>query len=109
MQNSIIVGHHIGFDFAVLNPAFQEHLGGQLRNQILDTNQLAKRITSPFYKMEIGQGKNFSLDALCKQYGVPIYDRHTASGDALITALLFLKLIGRLEGKGIRHLIDLLR
>lgn len=109
LQNSIIVGHHIGFDFAVLNRAFQEHLGGQLRNQILDTNQLAKRIHSPFYEMNIGQPKNYSLDALCEQYGVPIYDRHTASGDALITALLFLKLIGRLEGKGVANLGELLR
>jgi len=109
LQNSIIVGHHIGFDLAVLNRAFQEYLGGQLRNQILDTNQLAKRVNSPFYKTAIGQEQNFSLDALCKQYGVPIYDRHTASGDALITALLFLKLVGRLEGKGVLTLKDLLK
>jgi len=109
LQNSIIVGHHIGFDFAVLNRAFQAHLGGQLRNQILDTNQLAKRINSPFYEMNIGQRKNYSLDVLCEQYGVPVYDRHTASGDALITALLFLKLLGRLKGKGLTNLAKLLR
>ena len=54
LQNSVIVGHHIGFDFAVLNRAFQEHLGGQLLNQILDTNYLAKRIHSPFYKTTVG-------------------------------------------------------
>ncbi|MFK7981353.1 MAG: PolC-type DNA polymerase III [Saprospiraceae bacterium] len=103
LQDSVIVGHHIGFDFAVLNRAFQEHLGGQLHNQLLDTNYLAKRIKSPFYKMNVGQNQNFSLDALCEQYGVPIYDRHTASGDALITALLFLKLMGRLEKKGVSN------
>ena len=108
LKNSIIVGHHIGFDFAVLNRAFQEHLGGQLRNQILDTNYLAKRIISPFYKMNVGQNQNFSLDALCQQYSVPIYDRHTASGDALITALLFMKLVGKLEQKGVVSIQDLL-
>lgn len=102
LQNSVIVGHHIGFDFAVLNRAFQEYLGGQLRNQTLDTNYLAKRIQSPFYKTTAGQNQNLSLDALCQQYNVPIHDRHTASGDALITALLFLKLMGRLEKKGIK-------
>jgi len=108
LQNSVIVGHHIGFDFAVLNRAFQEHLGGQLRNQTLDTNYLAKRIHSPFYKTSIDQNLNFSLDALCKQYHVPVHDRHTASGDALITALLFLKLMGQLERKGVKYLGDLL-
>lgn len=109
LQNSVIVGHHIGFDFAVLNRAFQEYLGGQLRNQLLDTSYLAKRVKSPFYKMNIDQNKNFSLDLLCEQYGVPIYDRHTASGDALITALLFLKLVGKLEQKGVKGLGALLR
>lgn len=107
LKNSVIVGHHIGFDFAVLNRAYQEHLGGQLRNQLLDTNYLAKRLKSPFYKMNVAQNKNFSLDLLCEQYGVPIYDRHTASGDALITALLFLKLIGRLEQKGVEQVGEL--
>ena len=109
LQNSVIVGHHIGFDFAVLNRAFQEHLGGQLRNQTLDTNYLAKRIHSPFYKTTAGQNQNLSLDALCKKYHVPVYDRHTASGDALITALLFLKLMGRLERKGIQNLKELIK
>jgi len=75
----------------------------------LDTNYLAKRIHSPFYKMAVGQTQNFSLDALCKQYQVPIRDRHTASGDALITALLFLKLIGRLEAKGVHEFGDLIK
>ena len=109
LRNSVIVGHHIGFDFAVLNRAFQEHLGGQLRNPVLDTNYLAKRIHSPFYKTSIDQNQNFSLDALCKQYHVPVHGRHTASGDALITALLLLKLMGQLERKRVRKFEDLMK
>jgi DNA polymerase III epsilon subunit-like protein len=40
-----------------------------------------------------GQIQNFSLDALCDMFGVIPHDRHTASGDAFITAQIFLRLL----------------
>ena len=38
-----------------------------------------------------------SLDEICDIYKIRKSDRHTASGDAFITALLFLKLKKKLE------------
>jgi len=35
----------------------------------------------------------FSLDGLCNLFGVIPHDRHTASGDALTTAQVFLRLL----------------
>lgn len=102
LQNSIIIGHHIGFDFAVLNRAFQQHLNGHLRNQTLDTATLAQRVQTSFYKANAMHNQPLSLDALCKQYSVPVYNRHTASGDALITAVLFVKLMAKLEKREIK-------
>lgn len=109
LQNSVLVGHHVGFDFAVLNLAFNQHLYGQLRNPTLDTVHLAQRIQSPFYQTISNINEQLSLDELCLQYNVPIYNRHTAGGDALITALLFVKLMGRLEKKGIEDWGSLFR
>jgi DNA polymerase-3 subunit epsilon len=37
--------------------------------------------------------REFTLDALCDLFGVIPHDRHTASGDAFITAQLFLRLL----------------
>ena len=37
--------------------------------------------------------RRFTLDALCDLFGVIPHDRHTASGDAFITAQVFLRLI----------------
>jgi DNA polymerase III epsilon subunit-like protein len=37
--------------------------------------------------------QGFSLDALCEFFDVAPHDRHTAGGDAFITALIFLKLL----------------
>ncbi len=37
--------------------------------------------------------RHFTLDALCDMFGVIPHDRHTASGDAFITAQVFLRLV----------------
>ena len=37
--------------------------------------------------------RHFTLDALCEMFGVIPHDRHTASGDAFITAQVFLRLV----------------
>ncbi|MEM6316644.1 MAG: 3'-5' exonuclease [Bacteroidota bacterium] len=104
LKNSIIVGHHIGFDVAILNHALQRHFGIQLRNSTLDTGWLAKRIENPTLR-----GFNPSpLDQLCAEYRIPLGERHTAAGDAYITSLLFLKLLGRLGQRGVKLRKDLL-
>ena len=37
--------------------------------------------------------RRFTLDALCTMFGVIPHDRHTATGDAFITALVFQRLL----------------
>ena len=37
--------------------------------------------------------RQFTLDALCEMFGVIPHDRHTAAGDAFITAQIFLRLV----------------
>jgi len=37
--------------------------------------------------------RHFTLDALCTMFGVIPHDRHTATGDAFITAQVFLRLL----------------
>ena len=93
LRDSIIVGHHIGFDVAILNQALKKHFEITLNNKTLDTAWLAKRITNPTATSFTPQ----PLDALCKEYNIPLGKRHTAAGDTFITALLFLKLLARLE------------
>jgi DNA polymerase-3 subunit epsilon len=42
--------------------------------------------------------RRYTLDALCTMFGVIPHDRHTADGDAFITAQVFLRLL-RLSGR----------
>ncbi len=106
-RDSIIVGHHIGFDLAILNEAMKSHFGATLKNKVVDTGLLAQRLESiqPVYPIDRSR---YSLDALCQQFHVTVTKRHTASGDAFITGVLFLKLLSRLEKRGVKTLSQLL-
>ncbi|MCZ6556877.1 MAG: exonuclease domain-containing protein, partial [SAR324 cluster bacterium] len=49
-----------------------------------------------------------SLDSLIRRYGMQNAGRHTALGDALMTAELFLKLLAQLERRGLTKLGEVL-
>lgn len=106
LKDGVIVGHHIGHDIATFDEAYDRHWGFRLFNRALDTMNLALH----FDKAGAFSGrppiKRFTLDALCDVFGVIPHDRHTASGDAFITAQVFLRLrrLALKHGRG-----DLLR
>ena len=72
-------------------------------NKTYDTVNLAKRVDTHFSQPGLFNNKELSLESLCERYAVEINDRHTAMGDAMATALLFIKLIKKLEKRGIKN------
>ncbi|MEO0732661.1 MAG: 3'-5' exonuclease [Bacteroidota bacterium] len=102
INDRMIVGHHIGFDVEMINLALARHGAGPLRNRVVDTGRLAERLQPVGYWTPPDQ---FSLDKLARRYRIPLSDRHTALGDAYITAVLWLKLTGRLREKVQRKLL----
>ncbi len=92
LRDGVIVGHHIGHDVAALDQACGRHWGIPIFNRVLDTMNLALH----FQKAGAFSGRpplrRFTLDALCDVFGVIPHDRHTAAGDAFITAQVFLRL-----------------
>lgn len=87
VKNSTLVGHHINFDVAMVNYALQRLNAGKLKNQTRDTNRLFKKVG------HFSEEQNFSLDHLCEKYQIKASNRHTALGDAYITALVFQRLL----------------
>lgn len=85
--NSILVAHHAAFDMAIINEALARLDLPKLKNKYIDTAQLFERVI-PANR----HPKQLDLDHLAQFFKIPLHDRHTANGDAYITALIFIKL-----------------
>ena len=92
LKDGVIVGHHIGHDIAMLDTACERHWGFQLLNRWLDTMYLALHLQKTGAFAGRTPVRRFTLDALCEMFGVMPHGRHTAAGDAFLTAEVFLRL-----------------
>ena len=104
LDDAIIIAHHTKFDITMINNALKRLQVGPIQSKQLDTNYIHKKIAT-----ENRFKKLFSLDELCDLYNITMHDRHTASGDALLTAFLFLKLTTKFKKNNILNLTELIR
>lgn len=102
IKNAVLIGHHIAFDVEMINTALKRMQLPKLKNKQIDTGILYK-------KLEGKKEQHYALDYLCNEFKIPKHDRHTASGDAFITALLFLKILSKLKKQRNVHYSDLFR
>ncbi len=100
LRDGVIVGHHIGHDIEALNCAFKRHFHLQLKNRSLDTMDLTLHLNDDGAFADRPMAAGYSLDALCEMFGVVPHDRHTAGGDAFITAQIFLRLLRAAKAVG---------
>ena len=92
-SDSVLVGHDIAFDLAFLTGPAERH-GIELPGRVLDT-LLLSAVLHP------ADGEAHGLDAVAARYGVPVLGRHTALGDALVTAEILVRMIDQLAAAGI--------
>lgn len=105
----ILVGHHLGFDLAMLERAGRSLGLRKIKNPGLDTYDLAVRLDrGRYYDPRTIPSREYSLDRLCERYGISLDDRHTAAGDAFLTAQLLIKLLKVAAAKGIRSYGELM-
>lgn len=100
--NSVLIAHHTAFDIEMINAALKRMKLPKLKNKTIDTGVLYKKLKGK-------KDNHFNLDVLCDEFNIPKHDRHTSSGDAFITALLFLKIIAKLKTERTIHYSDLFR
>ena len=107
LRDGVIVGHHIGHDLQSLNAACERHFDLQLENRSVDTMDLTLHLkdAGAFDGRRVPEG--FSLDALCEMFDIAPHDRHTAGGDAFLTARIFIRLLRAATRAGRTNLASL--
>lgn len=101
-RDAVLVAHNAPFDMRFLSMAAEPD-GLSFSNPVLDTVLLAAHLH--------GSEDSLTLDRLAEVYSVSLPEevRHTAHGDALATAGVFMRLIAPLAAAGVRTLGDAIR
>ena len=94
-EDTVLVGHNVSFDLQFLAPA-EAATGVELARPALDTLLLHAALHPDH--------QEHSLDAIAGRLGVSVVGRHTALGDALVTAEVFVALAVLLRRRGVRTL-----
>ncbi|WP_162128681.1 exonuclease domain-containing protein [Flavobacterium phycosphaerae] len=85
-QDCIVVAHNASFDYRILRTEFNR-LGYDYVKPTLCTVELSQKLIP-------GQA-SYSLGKLVRSLGIPVTDRHRASGDAMATVKLFKMLLAK--------------
>jgi DNA polymerase-3 subunit epsilon len=97
--DAVLVAHNAAFDMQFLQ--LKEDIAGvAFDNPVLDTLLLSS-VVHP-------NQEGHSLDAIAERFNIRVVGRHTALGDALVTAEILLKLIPLLQAQGIHTLEEAL-
>lgn len=98
-KGTLIIGHHIGLDMKFINRACRIFFGQSMRNPCLDTLRLAmiwreKQAASHYERFNLNI--SYTLSDLATEFELPRFTAHSALGDALQTAYLFMYLVKKI-------------
>jgi DNA polymerase-3 subunit epsilon len=90
VEDTVLVGHNVAFDMKMLQMK-ETDTGIVFANPVLDT-LLLSAVIQPAQA-------DHDIEAIAGRLGIRIIGRHTALGDAMVTAEMFLKMIPLLQAK----------
>ena len=89
LGNRPLVGYCIAFDRAMLDRALRPHYGFGLPNRLIE---LRERYRRHVQRIRPEHAAEANLDVMASELGLPLFERHTALGDAITAALVHIRL-----------------
>jgi DNA polymerase-3 subunit epsilon len=100
VHNAVLVAHHAGHDLRFLNAGLKKTYKAHLPHRVLDTVDVARWLHPNL--------PSYTLDDLLELYRIPVHGRHTADGDAQMTAQLWHCFVEQAMAREITTLGDLI-
>lgn len=100
VSGAVVVAHNAAFDLKFLKMK-ERAAGVRFDGPVLDTMLLSRMLQ--------GDDGDHTLDGIAQRLGIEVVDRHTALGDSLVTAAVFLRMIDMLRERDVRTLDDAIR
>ncbi|KEO84584.1 exonuclease domain-containing protein [Tumebacillus flagellatus] len=98
VHDAVLVAHHAGHDMRFLNAGLKKTYKAQFPHRVLDTVDVARWLHPEL--------TSFTLDELLALYEIPVVGRHTAIGDAQMTAQLWSCFVQEALTRGVSSLGD---
>ncbi len=93
IRGATLVGYYLEFDVAMVNRVIKPHLGIGLPNPQIEVSGMYHQFAMQKYKRScIEPNIDISFDNILQKLEIPNLGQHDAFSDALMTALIFLKL-----------------
>ena len=84
-----LVGYYLKFDVDMINRYLKSYIGVKLPNRQIEVSKM-------YYNMKIKSmphgGVDLRFDSIMNDLGLPIFGKHDAINDAIMTAMVYLKL-----------------
>ncbi len=89
IKNRPLVGYYLEFDVAMINRYLKPHLGIKLPNDQIEVSKIYHTKKSRINPQAI---IDLKFDSMMKDLDLPIFGKHDAISDAIMTAMMYIKL-----------------
>jgi len=97
IKNLPIIGYYISFDINILNTYIKKYIGTTLNNKQIELSDMYYK---RYKKYSAYQFVDLKFDTIIKELDIPKLKKHDALNDAIMSAMIYLKLKNRPIYKG---------